>query len=265
MSLKIGWIDYLNTLPFNFELTGVKADFDYQLVKGVPSQINQYLRKGSIDVGFVSSAEYIENFKDYYILPDLSISSLNKVHSVLVLSKKPVDQITEIALTTASKTSRYLTRIVFEKFFNKKVFYTDLKDINKVDTALLIGDEAIKYRDKYSYSIDLSGEWYRHTKLPFVFALWCVRKESFQRKKSEILKLSSVLKTSKEKFFEDMEKHIKKSKIDFDTDFAKFYLKNLDFCLSSQHLKSLQLFSNYLLEMGLIKEKPDFEIINTKY
>ena len=262
MSLKIGWIDYLNTLPFNFELTGIKTDFDYQLVKGVPSQINKYLREGSIDVGFVSSAEYIENFKDYYILPDLSISSLNKVHSVLVLSKKPVDQITEIALTTASKTSRYLTKIVFEKFFNKKVSYTQLKNINNAETVLLIGDEAITYRNKFPYIIDLSGEWYKHTKLPFVFALWCVRKDSLEKRKSEILKLSTVLKKSKEKFFEDIEKYMKEAKIKFDTDFAKFYLKNLDFCLSSQHLESLQLFSKYLLEVELIKEKPEFRTIN---
>ncbi|WP_345780600.1 MqnA/MqnD/SBP family protein, partial [Sulfurihydrogenibium sp.] len=52
--MKVGWIDYLNTLPF-----GISKIKDIQIVKGYPSQINELLRNKEIDVGIISLAEYL--------------------------------------------------------------------------------------------------------------------------------------------------------------------------------------------------------------
>ncbi len=252
--MRIGWIDYLNTLPFNFEKTGLNPDFHYDLIKGVPSQINNLLSKKKIDLGFISSAHYIENFSEYLILPDLSISSLNKVRSVIILSDKPLEEINEIYLTKASKTSRYLTMVIFKNFLNKNVNYRDLENEYFLDkeAVLLIGDSAIKYAESKKYSYDLSSIWYKKTKLPFVFALWCVRKDFYKENKEEIKKFHKILKESKNKFFENPEKYVNKDKK------AVEYLKNLDYCLSSEHLRSLELFSEYLLEINIIQRKPIF-------
>ena len=253
--MRIGWIEYLNTLPFNFEKTGLKLDFPYQLIKGVPSHINRLLSEGGIDVGFISSAHYIENFRDYLIIPDLSISALNRVKSVIILSDVPIEEIKNIHLTKASKTSRYLTKIIYEVFLKKSVTYFDLEDgdIQGKESVLLIGDNAIKYAHSKRYSYDLSSIWYKKTKLPFVFALWCVRKDYYKKNKDKVKELYRVLKESKNRFFEDPERYVKED------DKAVEYLKNLDYCLSSEHLKSLELFSDYLLDIGLIIERPVFQ------
>ncbi len=261
--MKVGWIDYLNTVPFDFEMVGLRPAGNIELVRGYPSKINQLLYSGKIDIGFISSAEYIQHFDRYYILPDLSISALNKVHSVCVFSNRPLEDIKEIYLTKASKTSKLLTRIVFEKFFKKKPVYKPLEDYQNIQekTVLLIGDNAIKYQKQFPYVIDLSAQWYKKTKLPFVFALWCVRRDFFERERETVLEFKEVLVKTKNIFFSDIEKFLRRLKTDIDKEFAYTYLKNLDFCLSSQHIESLELFSTYLFEMGIIGKKPIFEFI----
>ncbi|WP_457639856.1 menaquinone biosynthetic enzyme MqnA/MqnD family protein [Persephonella sp.] len=251
--MRIGWINYLNTEPFNFEKTGIKPNFQYTLVKGVPSFINRLLSEGKIDAGFISSAHYIENYRQFVPLPELSISSLNKVQSVIILSDAPLGQVKTVFLTKASKTSRYLTRVIFRKFIGREPEYRELEDedITGKEAVLLIGDSAIKHSGKKRFTYDLSSIWYRETGLPFVFALWCVRKEYYTEHPETVKKLFYTLKLSKNRFFETPDK--------FQKDHKKIqYLKNLDYCLSTQHIESLKLFSQYLKEAGIIKEIPDF-------
>jgi len=252
--LRIGWIDYLNTLPFNFEKTGVKPPFSYRLVKGVPSRINRLISEGKVDAGFISSAHYIENFESLYVLPHLSVSSLNRVRSVIILSDKPLEKVRTVYLTDASKTSRYLTQVIFSRFLDRQVDYRDFRqgeELKDKEAVLLIGDNAIKHAGAKRFTYDLSSIWYRETGLPFVFALWSVREDFYRNEREKVKALHQVLKSSKERFFSQIERYgLEESQ--------KGYLKNLDYSLTEKHLESLKLFSRYLKEMGLVKETPVF-------
>ncbi len=261
--MKIGWIDFLNTLPFDF--TGEKVS-GIEIVKGVPSEINHLLRKEKIDIGFISSGEYIENFHKYLILPDLSISSYKNVQSVGIFSNKPLNEIKTVYLSTASKTSRLLTKIVFKEFFKKDVNYKDLKNYENIEqkTVLLIGDNAIKFKDSFKYIYDLSTLWFENTGLPFVFALWCVNRNYFNYHKEEVLNFQRVLVETKEEFFKNVETKIKSANIKFDKKYAVKYLKNLDFSLEEEHLNSLKLFSDLLYKNKLINVVPEFNFIGVK-
>jgi len=106
----------------------------------------------------------------------------------------------------------------------------------------------------------LSELWYRKTNLPFVFALWCVNREFYEKNKKEILFFYKLLKETKEKFFKDINTLIKPID-DIPKEYIKFYLKNLDYALTDKHIKSLKLFSEYLLQLGIIKDKPEFSFI----
>ena len=261
--MKVGWIDFLNTLPFDFGITGVKPDVNIELVKGRPSDINRLIRENKIDIGFISSAEYIQNFDKYLIFPDLSISALNKVHSVAIFSNVPVEDISTVYLTKASKTSRFLTFVVFKEIWKKDVEFRELEDTKDIEkkSVLLIGDNAIEFKDRFSYVYDLSAVWYRETKLPFVFALWCVREEFYQKNKQKVNLFYNTLKLSKEKFFKNPEFFVEKSDKDIDKGFSVRYLKSLDYCLSEEHMKSLNMFSSYLKKLGLIDKTPLFRFI----
>jgi chorismate dehydratase len=94
--LKIGWIDYINMYPFNFEFIGKKPSFKYTLIKGVPSKINSLIKNKKVDTGCISSAEYLENKDSYVLLDNLSISASNKVFSVAVFSNTPIEKVNEV-------------------------------------------------------------------------------------------------------------------------------------------------------------------------
>lgn len=98
--LKVGFIDYKNTLVF-----GIDSIPGIQVIRDIPSKLNQMLFNDEIDVGIVSSAEYIQHYFKYFIFPDMSISSRDSVKSVLLLSNIPIEEVKTIYLTKESKSS----------------------------------------------------------------------------------------------------------------------------------------------------------------
>lgn len=248
--LKVGWIDYINTYPFNFEFTNLKPNFKYLLVKGIPSQINKLLRENKVDAGCISSAEYLENKNKYVLLNDLSISANNKVFSVAIFSNIEISDVETIYLSKASKSSRYLTKIFLEFFLNKKVEYKELESYKNIEdkTVLLIGDNAIKFSKKFKYIYDLSKIWKDNTGYPFVFAVWAVDRNFYLKNKNIVCELENILKLSKKRFFSNLDFYIKK--IDFDDkNFLTKYFKSLNYDLSEMHLESLKEFEEYIKKL----------------
>ncbi len=222
------------------------------------------LYSSKVDIGLISSAEYIQNFNKYLILPDLSISSFKKVHSVVILSNKPLNEADVIYLTKKSKTSRLLTKILLKEFFKKDIVYKDLEDYSNLEkkTVLLIGDNAIRFslNKKFKYIYDLSELWYRETGLPFVFALWCVNTDFYNQNRYKVKQFFNLLKLTKERFFNQIDKLIEPFN-NIPKDYIKFYLKSLDYSLTEKHLESLKLFNDYLIKHSLLKEKADFKFV----
>jgi len=245
--LRIGWIDYKNTTPFYKAINDKNGKI---LVKGNPALLNKLIRLGKIDVGIISSAEYIENFSNYRIIPNLSISSYGKVHSVVLVSNKEVEHLESVILSEESKTSNLLLKVISKEFWKKDIRFLDKKSTTLRTGYLFIGDRALKNKVRYRYVIDLSEEWYKYTGLPFVFALWCVREE-FYRNKPEVVK----------DFYKRLMKSVseyKNLRLDEET---KLYLNNLDFSLKEEHIESLKKFSYYLKKYSFIKRTPHFKFL----
>ncbi|MCX7760721.1 MAG: MnmC family methyltransferase [Hydrogenothermaceae bacterium] len=248
--LKVGFIDYKNTIPFCIE--SVK---NVEVIRDYPANLNKMLFEGNIDVGIVSSGEYIEHYYRYFIFPELSISGYRDVKSVAILSNTPLEDVSTIYLTKESKTSVLLTKVIFEKFLKKKPTYRYFDSIKNKETVLVIGDKALDIQQKFRYCYDLSKIWFDYTGLPFTFALWCVNKEKFFENREEVLQLYNQLKENKEDFFKSLEN----IKLD---GYLKAYLRNIDYSLTEKHVESLLIFSEYLFELGYIKSIPDFKFID---
>ncbi len=245
--MRIGWIDYKNTIPF-YEAVNDKNG--KVLVKGNPALLNRLIRLGEIDVGIISSAEYIENFSHYYIIPNLSISSYGRVHSVVLVSDEEVEHLENIVLSEESKTSNLLLKVISKEFWKKEIIFLDKKSTTGRTGYLFIGDKALKNKGRYRYVIDLSEEWYKYTGLPFVFALWCVREE-FYRKKPETVK----------DFYKKLIKSVRGYKNQHLDEETKLYLNNLDFSLKEEHIESLKKFSYFLKKYSFIKKTPYFKFL----
>jgi len=121
-NLAVGEIPYLNMLPI---FTALKKHFDttgISFYMGHPSELNTKLRDRTVDISPSSSIEYAKNHENYFIVPDISISSLRKVKSVLLFSPFDVEKENgfKIFSTSHSDTSTYLLKITLREFMGKK-------------------------------------------------------------------------------------------------------------------------------------------------
>ena len=243
--LRVGKVGYLNTLPLFYRLEG------FEIVEGHPSELVKLLREGKIDAGIVSSVEYFFNPESYWVLPDVSVSSRGSVCSVLLLSRKPLKAIRRVRITPNSMTSRYLLTFILEEGYGIR----PEEATEDEDAFLAIGDEAINFRDSFPYVYDLGEEWFRLTNLPFVFALFLVRRDA---PVEEVSRLVEGLKGSVQGFFEDLK--LGSLRLEGDREFMrKYFCECIDYTLGEEHLRSLGRFFAFMeRETG----KPAPEIIS---
>ncbi|WP_163328389.1 menaquinone biosynthesis protein [Desulfurobacterium thermolithotrophum] len=256
--LRVGKIEYLNTIPVYYGFLSGKVDSSgVVFVEEVPSELNKMLREGKLDISVISSYEYLKNNQNYLLLPNLSISAKKKVISVLFLSTVPIHQLhrKDVWLTRSSMTSRELLKYLLREVYGIEPNYRfySLKEGNlpKNPTALLtIGDDALKMikTQKFPFVYDLAEEWFNLFSLPFVFAVWAVRKDSFREKREEVITFYEKLIKSKKiglnSYKEICENY--SSKISICKDLCKNYLKQLIYDLNTEELNSMKKFSKVI-------------------
>jgi len=179
--VRIGCVKYLNARPLIHGWSGGTVDFDH------PAALCRKLDRGALDVALVSSLEFLRR-PIYRIVDGISISSRGEVYSVIVAHGGKLARIEQIELDPASETSVALLRCLLAQrgLSPRLVRNIDFESVPGLQPAappqrarLLIGDQAIRFREKYrGYNVwDLGEEWSDVAHLPFVFALWLIRPE----------------------------------------------------------------------------------------
>jgi chorismate dehydratase len=197
--MRISAISYLNTAPLMWDFEHGRAQSEFEITYTVPSQCAAELACGSADIGIVPSAAYA-SISDLSILPGIAIAAKRAVRSIVLISRKPIEEVRSVALDSSSLTSVALTRILFEKHWRSKpVFSSHPPALQNMlaanDAALLIGDPALKVNRTNYQTWDLAEEWIRFTNKPFVFAFWAVRRQAL---KSTSLELASIFQQSRD-------------------------------------------------------------------
>ncbi len=265
--LKIGKIRYLNCLPFYFGLPEMLAakglEPEMSFFESYPAEINLAMQRGEIDVAPVSSLEYLQHQDDYLLLSDLAIGTRLFARSVLLLSKKKIEQLSGsvIALSRESLSSAGLVRILLaKKYDHRNTFELTDQDpeamLQKYPAALVIGDQALFCQPKeLIYKYDLGELWQSWTGKPFVFALWAVRKD-FAVRHPELLKaFSEVLKENLLRNLADTEGLLKQALgiAPSDKRFCQMlgYLVNLQYTLDADMKEGVSRFFELAHEEGL--------------
>ena len=121
--LRIGKIPYANLFPIFYILERECDCSGYEFIAGVPSALNKMLRTGEVDVSPSSSIEYLRYSNQYEIIDNHSISSIGPVGSIILLSRKPIEELNGLPVLTSSQseTSVGLLRIIFERFYKSSV------------------------------------------------------------------------------------------------------------------------------------------------
>jgi len=192
-----------------------------------------------------------------------------------------------IAVSSDSETSIALLRIILKEFLSLKCRFKTIKCsslkrvISSFPAALLIGDGAMKEAKKYPvfsrhllaiskktagnsypliadsspishypslYIYDLGELWFKHTGLPFVFALWIVRKKSLSQKRELIRKLSLDLINARKyacKKFSLIAKETPQKKWLGEKELVSYW-KGISYNLTKKHMEGLMLFEEYI-------------------
>jgi len=230
--------------------------------------LNRMLAEGEIDLCPSSSIEYGRSIGRYLILPELSISSIGPVKSVILFSTLPLDKLdgTSIGLTSESATSAALLRIIFKKYLGFSNQFVDMTVSSPLDAlstcraVLVIGDTALRWRDRLPglFRYDMGELWYSLTGLPFVFALWMIREETVQTGREESVLLSARLLEAKRMAVSSLEKLASESgeRSWMGQEELLSYWRTISYDLTDLHVEGLKLYFRCAVEMGILIEEP---------
>lgn len=203
MRPRVGHIQFLNCFPLFYGLIEKRVLLDVDLVKAAPTELNRLLMEDKLDIAPISSIAYARNHKELILIPDISVSCDGIVQSILLIAKKPVEELNRarIALSNTSATSQVLLKVLMAKKWGLSVDYfespPDLPSmLLEADAALLIGDHALRadYLMKEKLFVyDLGKEWYDYNGHSMVFAVWAVRRDYAEAHQEQVTRVKNAL------------------------------------------------------------------------
>jgi chorismate dehydratase len=263
MKLKIGKIAYANLFPIFYTL---ENEFDcsrYEFVPGVPSALNAKIRAGEVDISPSSSIEYLRNGDRYFFIDNHSISSKGPVRSILFFSKRPIGDLNglTVLMSSQSETSVALLQIVLKKFYGLECQFRPASEpmaqaMQSNEAYLLIGDDALAQEQQWPklHIYDLGDLWYRHTGLPFTFALWIVRRGCCAEEPDLFDRFRSDLDAAKALALRTLRRIAAASPLRglLSEEELIAYWQGISFDFNEEHRRGFDLFRRYAVELGLL-------------
>lgn len=169
---RVGSVNALNAVPLTRGL-------EEEIMFATPAKLAGMLRRDELDAALVSIVEPLMNDR-YDVLDGIAVASLAEVKSVFLAHKGPLEAVTEVFCDTASLTSVQLLKVLMAERGLRPEFkpldvYAQASD---KESVLLIGDAALDFlRAPHEHAVwDLGTAWFELTSLPFVYAVWALRR-----------------------------------------------------------------------------------------
>ncbi|RKX42134.1 MAG: hypothetical protein DRP64_10320 [Verrucomicrobia bacterium] len=166
---------YSNSAPLVDKL--MEVDPRVRVMNDHPANLVADLNAGRADVALIPVV-HLFSHPELTMIDGLGIAADGPVQSVLLKCNVPADQIKTVVRDPASATSNVLAELLLRKHFGCKV---EMVDGDGADAVVVIGDRALCSDPAPAGDIDLSEAWKEMTGLPFVFAVWAVRKDFPER------------------------------------------------------------------------------------
>ncbi len=207
---------YLNSVPFYNSFPSYSTVV--KLAPLVPRVFGKLAEQGSVAAGPMSLRDYM-TLSDEFERLDYGVAVKGKANSVLLFSKFEWAKLSgkRIGITAETSTSIELLRVLLEKRFGLADYSIQRIDkldrYDEFDAILLIGDEALRRAyggglQGFDHTFDLAEEWCSWKEMPFVFAVWAIRKGTPDASRLEIIEsLEKSLTNSADHFGEYGKEH----------------------------------------------------------
>lgn len=238
---RVGSVRYLNAVPLTRGL-------EDEIIFATPARLAEMLRRDELDAALVSVTEVLFSGR-YDILDGVAVASLGEVMSVFLAHRGPIADARDIFCDTASLTSVELLKVLLAEQGLRPEFkpLASYDHAALPDYALLIGDPALDFaRAPHEHQIwDLGTAWFELTRLPFVYAVWALRRGIDHKR------LGRQLRDAKD-FGLDTLDHIISSRTEYDLAFRKDYLGwHIHYHLGFDEKRGLARFAELLRKHGL--------------
>ncbi len=263
--MNVGRISYINCYPVYGAIDRGIVPLNANLISGVPTELNQKMAAGTLDVSVVSTVEYARDANKYLLLPDLAISCDGPVRSVMLFSKRPAEELDGqvVIVSKSSMTSVALLELLFENVWKVRPTFvpgnaeiTDIASFGDDHAArLVIGDAALVLgasgSSQYKHAYDLGEVWKDWTGLPFVFAVWVAQRTSTV---ANSLTVHAQLIESRNWGIGHLDILAQQANetTGVSLDVCREYLSGLDYGLSYHHLAGLTEFFRRLVQRGRV-------------
>ncbi len=233
---RIGSVPYLNAAPLTRDLAA-------EIIFATPAKLAVMLQRDELDAALVSVTEVL--LRDRYdILDGVAIASLGEVFSVFLAHKKPLTEVTEVFCDPASLTSVNLLKVLLaeKNLFPKFTPLENYAAAHEKDFVLIIGDPAIEFqRAPHNHQIfDLGTAWLELTNLPFVYAVWALRRGV------ENQELRAELRAAKHFGLETLD-YVIETREEFDAEFRRDYFEwHIHFHLAEDEKRGIAKFCELL-------------------
>ncbi|MBA4368327.1 MAG: ABC transporter substrate-binding protein [Desulfobacterium sp.] len=274
-SVRVGRIGYINVAPIYYGLEQTETPSHIKLISEPPAVLNRMMEQEMIDISPVSSAAFARNHKDWSLLPDLSISAFGKVMSVILASNYPLEELSnrKILLSDESASAADMLKLLLSwkqihPRFETGTINPDLySTYENHDGVLVIGNCALTggWDQRFPYVFDLGELWKQATGLPFVFAVWAVRKAFAQRHPKLVMDIARRFERSKQlgKMNMDEIQSASSSLLELNPEDCKNYFNQLNYGLGHLELQGLKTFYQGLFEEKIVPDLPKLSFIPT--
>jgi chorismate dehydratase len=280
--LRISIVQYLNTAPLVWGFTNGSLRGKYDLSFTVPSLCADALRHGAADIAIIPAIEY-QRMDDLVILPDMAIASQHSVRSLLIISKKPIEDARSIALDRSSRSTQALAKILCDRRWKIAPKFFELPPdadamLQQADAALLIGDPALRLSIQIAASAkpgasgeqvcsagsagisdaetlhvyDVVEEWRKMTNLPAVLAVWAAR---FDVASPDVVEDFQASRDFGLKNIDEISRQAARELALPLRELQRYLTENIDFTLGEANLRGLTAYFAFAATLGLIPQR----------
>ncbi|GAA1931091.1 menaquinone biosynthesis protein [Streptomyces sodiiphilus] len=254
---RVGHIQFLNCLPLYWGLARTGSLLDVELSKDTPERLSEQLVNGELDIGPITLVEFLRHAGELVALPDIAVGCDGPVMSCVLVSQRPLKDLdgARVALGSTSRTSVRLARLLLaDRYGVSPRYYTCPPDLGvmmqEADAAVLIGDAALRasLHDAPRLGLDvhdLGRMWHEWTGLPFVFALWAVRRSYLEREPATVAEVHRAFLESRDLSLTEVGKVAEQAARweAFDARTLERYFTTLDFGLGPRQLAGIEEFA----------------------